>query len=146
MVIDKITLKNFYRYGNNETVFDINGTGITAITGSNGNGKSTLIIDSLLFALYGQCRCESIDDVVNRYTGKDCKVGVEFTQDGVKYKVLRYRKHTTHKNNVYLFKEDNDISGHTTSETNTKIVDLIKMNLHFVLLLRCYFQHLILDI
>jgi len=128
VVIDKITLKNFYRYGNNETVFDISGTGITAITGSNGNGKSTLLIDSLLFALYGQCRCESIDNVVNRYTGKDCKVGVEFTQDGVKYKVLRYRKHTTHKNNVYLFKEDDDISGHTTSETNTKIVDLIKMN------------------
>jgi DNA repair exonuclease SbcCD ATPase subunit len=127
MIIKKITLKNFYRYGPNEQTLDLTGTGINGIVGPNGYGKSTCIVDSLCFAFYGKYRCDSIDEVVNRYTGKDCKVGVEFEQDGKSYKILRYRKHTTHNNNIYIFENDNDISGHTASETNNKIIDIIKM-------------------
>lgn len=127
MIINKITLKNFYRYGNNEQTLDITGTGITGIVGLNGYGKSTAIIDSLLFALYGKYRCNSIDGVVNRYLGKNCKVGVEFEQDGENYKIIRYRKHEIHNNNIYIFKGDKDISGHTASETNGIILDIIKM-------------------
>ena len=128
MIINKIALKNFYRYGNNEQTIDMTGTGITAIVGLNGYGKSTSVIDSLLFAFYGKYRCNTIDGVVNRYTGKDCKVAVEFTEGGDNYKVIRYRKHTTHNNNVYIFKNDKDISGHTAAETNNIIIDTIKMN------------------
>lgn len=127
MIINKIFLKNFYRYGNNEQCLDLTGSGITAIIGNNGYGKSTCIVDSLAFAFFGQCR-DVIDDVVNRYVGKDCKVSVEFTEGGKSYKVIRYRKHTTQKNNVYLFKGEEDISGHTASDTNQKIIDVIKMN------------------
>lgn len=127
MIINKIFLKNFYRYGNNEQCLDLTGSGITAIVGNNGYGKSTCIVDSLAFAFFGQCR-DVIDDVVNRYVGKDCKVSVEFTEGGKSYKVIRYRKHTTQKNNVYLFKGEEDISGHTASDTNQKIIDVIKMN------------------
>ena len=128
MIINKITLKNFYRYGSKEQELDLTGSGITGIMGLNGNGKSTCIIDSLLFALFGKYRCDTIDGVVNRYIGKDCKVGIEFTEGGKNYKVIRYRAHTTHKNNVYIFEEDKDISGHTAAETNAKILDIIKMN------------------
>ena len=127
MIIKKITLKNFYRYGSNEQELDLTGTGITAVTGFNGVGKSSCGIDSLLFALYGKYRCDTIDGVVNRYIGKDCKVGVEFEVDGKEYKVLRYRKHSIHNNNVYIFEGDKDISGHTASETNAKIIDIIKI-------------------
>lgn len=127
MIINKITLKNFYRYGNKEQILDLTGTGITGIVGLNGYGKSTSVIDSLLFALYGKYRCSSVDGVVNRYTGKNCKVGVEFEQDGENYKIIRYRKHETHNNNIYIFKGDKDISGHTASETNSIILDIIKM-------------------
>lgn len=127
MIINKITLKNFYRYGNKEQTLDLTGTGITGIVGLNGYGKSTSVIDSLLFALYGKYRCSSVDGVVNRYIGKNCKVGVEFEQDGENYKIIRYRKHETHNNNIYIFKGDKDISGHTASETNSIILDIIKM-------------------
>lgn len=127
MIIKNITLKNFYRYGPNEQTLDLTGTGITGVVGPNGFGKSTCIVDSLCFAFYGKYRCPSIDDVVNRYIGKDCKVGVEFENDGKVYKVLRYRKHSTHNNNVYIFENDKDISGHTAAETNAKIIDIIKM-------------------
>lgn len=127
MIIKKITLKNFFRYGNNEQTLDMSGNGITGVTGLNGYGKSSCIIDSLLFAFYGKYRTDTIDGIVNRYIGKDCKVGVEFIVDNENYKIIRYRKHTTHNNNIYLFKGDKDISGHTASETNNLIVDLIKM-------------------
>lgn len=127
MIIKNITLKNFYRYGPNEQKLDLTGTGITGVVGPNGFGKSTCIVDSLCFAFYGKYRCPSIDDVVNRYIGKDCKVGVEFESDGKAYKVIRYRKHSTHNNNVYIFENDKDISGHTAAETNAKIIDIIKM-------------------
>lgn len=128
MKINKITLKNFYRYGSKEQELDLTGSGITGIIGLNGNGKSTVIVDSLLFGFFGKYRCDSIDDVVNRYISKDCKIGIEFTEGGKNYKVIRYRAHTTHKNNVYIFEEDKDISGHTAAETNAKILDIIKMN------------------
>lgn len=128
MIINKITLKNFYRYGSNEQELDLTGSGITGIVGLNGYGKSTCIIDSLLFAFFGKYRCDSIDGVVNRYIGKDCKVGVEFSDGGYDYKVIRYRAHSTHKNNVYIFENNKDISGHTAAETNAKILDIIKMN------------------
>ena len=127
MIINKITLKNFFRYGNNEQTLNMSGNGITGVTGLNGYGKSSCIIDSLLFAFYGKYRTDTIDGIVNRYIGKDCKVGVEFTIDNESYKVIRYRKHTTHNNNIYLFKGDKDISCHTASETNNIIIDLIKM-------------------
>ena len=127
MIIKKITLKNFFRYGPNEQILDLSGTGISGITGPNGYGKSTSIVDSLCFAFYGKYRCSSVDDVVNRYIGKDCKVGVEFEQDGKEYKILRYRKHSTHNNNVYIFQNDLDISGHTAADTNNKIIDIIRM-------------------
>ena len=127
MIIKNITLKNFYRYGPNEQKLDLTGTGITGIVGPNGFAKSTCIVDSLCFAFYGKYRCPSIDDVVNRYIGKDCKVGVEFESDDKVYKVIRYRKHSTHNNNVYIFENDKDISGHTAAETNSKIIDIIKM-------------------
>ena len=50
MIIKKITLKNFYRYGPNEQTLDLTGTGINGIGGPNGYGKSTCIVDSLCFA------------------------------------------------------------------------------------------------
>lgn len=127
MIIKRIELKNFYRYGPCSQFLDLTGTGITGVVGPNGFGKSTCIVDSLCFAFYGKYRCPSIDDVVNRYIGKDCKVGVEFESDGKAYKVIRYRKHSTHNNNIYIFENDKDISGHTAAETNAKIIDIIKM-------------------
>ena len=126
MIIKKITVKNFFRYADEQTL-DLTGTGITAITGSNGVGKSSLIIDSILFAFYGKYRTKTVDEIINKWVGNNCKVGVEFEIDGKEYKVLRYRKHTTHNNNVYIFEGDKDISGHTASETNAKIIDIIKM-------------------
>ena len=125
--IKSVSIKNFFSYGPQETVIDLSGNGITNISGANGVGKST-IIEAMLFALYGKTRQEKVADVVNRSVGKDCKVSVEFVGDDDEiYKVLRYRAHTTHKDKVYLFKGDKDISSKNTSDTNEQIIDYFGM-------------------
>ena len=125
--IKSVSIKNFFSYGPQETVIDLSGNGITNISGSNGVGKST-IIEAMLFALYGKTRQEKVADVVNRSVGKDCKVSVEFVGDDDEvYKVLRYRAHTTHKDKVYLFKGDKDISSKNISDTNEQIIDYFGM-------------------
>lgn len=125
--IKSVSIKNFFSYGPQETVIDLSGNGITNISGSNGVGKST-IIEAMLFALYGKTRQEKVADVVNRSIGKDCKVSVEFVGDDDEvYKVLRYRAHTTHKDKVYLFKGDKDISSKNISDTNEQIIDYFGM-------------------
>ena len=125
--IKSVSIKNFFSYGPQETVIDLSGNGIINISGVNGVGKST-IIEAMLFALYGKTRQEKVADVVNRSVGKDCKVSVEFVGDDDEvYKVLRYRAHTTHKDKVYLFKGDKDISSKNTSDTNEQIIDYFGM-------------------
>ena len=127
MNIKQITAKNFFRTGNNEQIINISNNGLTSIVANNGIGKSTMFCDSVIYALYGKFKTDKVDDIVNSTNKKDCKVSVTFEQNGEIYKVIRYRSHTTQKNNVYLFKGDKDISGHTVSETNQRILDLIKM-------------------
>ena len=125
--IKSVSIKNFFSYGPQETVIDLSGNGITNISGKNGVGKST-IIEAMLFALYGKTRQEKVADVVNRKIGKDCKVSVEFVGDDDEvYKVLRYRAHTTHKDKVYLFKGDKDISCKNIADTNEEIVEYFGM-------------------
>lgn len=125
--IKSVSIKNFFSYGPQETVIDLSGNGTTSISGCNGVGKST-IIEAMLFALYGKTRQEKVADVVNRSVGKDCKVSVEFVGDDDEvYKVLRYRAHTTHKDKVYLFKGDKDISLKNASDTNEQIIDYFGM-------------------
>src|SRR5574344_303565 len=126
MKFKSVSFKNFYRWGPEEQTLDLSGKGVWNISAPNGYGKSS-IIEAIVYTLYGKTKQDSVDDVVNRYTGKDCKTSVEFEEDGKTYKVVRYRKHSTHNNNVYLFEGDKDISAKGTPETNQKILDIIKM-------------------
>ena len=64
MIFTELTLKNFFRYGNNEQTFQLNRNGIWNITGLNGYGKST-IIEAIVWCLFGKTRQEKVEDVVN---------------------------------------------------------------------------------
>ena len=127
MIFTELTLKNFFRYGNNEQTFQLNRNGIWNITGLNGYGKST-IIEAIVWCLFGKTRQEKVGDVVNRKTKKDCKVSVSFTDEKNTYKVIRYRQHTLHKNNVLIFINDEDKTPHTASEANQMIQEILGFN------------------
>lgn len=127
MVLKEITVKNFFSFAEEQTL-SLTGNGLVNVNAPNGVGKTSLLIESLTFALFGKTRSEKIDDCINRYVGKDCKVSVTFEDDrGTVYKVLRYRKHTDKNNSVLVFKGDQNISCKNTKDTDALILDLFGM-------------------
>lgn len=101
--IKTITIRNFFSYGNQHTVFDLTNKGTTMIVGenlddmsegkaANGVGKTT-IINAITYALYEKCvsNIKSLDNIINTTNGKDCFIVCEFDKDGVEYKVTRAR-------------------------------------------------------
>lgn len=126
MIFRNASLKNFGSYGPNEQTIDLSENGVKLLVAPNGFGKSTLFY-SIVYTLYGKTNQDSVDDVVNRKVKKNCKTSVEFIEDGELYKVIRYRAHEEHENNVYVFKGDRDISLRKAADTNQLILDIIKM-------------------
>ena len=123
-----VSVKNFFSFGQKEQTLDLSGKGLWNINAANGYGKTTICVEAVTFAIYGKHREEKVDDCVNRYIKKNCKVSLEFIGDDDKtYKIIRYRKHDTHNNSVYLFKEDKDISCKNSKDTHALIQDYIGM-------------------
>lgn len=85
----KLKFKNFLSYGNNYTEY-IFKKGITRITGLNGAGKSSLIIDPLFFALYGKSyRKINLNQLINSINKKNLEVILEFQIDNINYEIRR---------------------------------------------------------
>ena len=88
----KITLRNFLSYGNAITEIFLNKSAFTLITGENGTGKSTSIVDAISFALFGKIHRNKITQkqIINNINKKECEVTLDFTVDnGTKYTVKR---------------------------------------------------------
>ena len=92
MILDTLTLKNFKRYRDQNFTFK---DGITAIVGSNGSGKST-IMEAIVFALYG-ISGSGIDGEYVVFAGagpkEKCEVRLSFQTGGEDYTIVRsFRK------------------------------------------------------
>ncbi len=59
----RMTLENFLSYGKAEV--DLDGIQVAALIGDNGAGKSSLL-DTLLWAIYGQGRAPEADNFVRQ--------------------------------------------------------------------------------
>jgi DNA repair exonuclease SbcCD ATPase subunit len=99
IIFERVRIKNFLSFGNNETIFDYQ-NGINVVTGivdgstkRNGVGKSSLLVDSLSFALYGRpLRGDAHinkEKLINDVNGRDCSVSVDFKIDNIEYTVTR---------------------------------------------------------
>jgi DNA repair exonuclease SbcCD ATPase subunit len=137
MQLGNVWIENFMSILEAHT--DFRHRGLTLIQGenndsdafeSNGAGKSTMFSESVVWALYGQTiRGHKADKVVNRSIGKNTRVGVEITDDnGDLYRIDRYRKHKEHKNHVRLFRNGENITGRSDTETDAMIIDLLQMD------------------
>jgi DNA repair protein SbcC/Rad50 len=88
MILDRLILKNFKRFREEEICFK---DGITGILGNNGTGKSS-IVQAIFFALYGvQATGIAPDYIVSSFAGpkEKCEVRLDFRIGGDTYTVLR---------------------------------------------------------
>ena len=96
MILDRLVLKNFKRFRDEEIRFK---DGITGILGNNGTGKSSLV-EAIFFALYG-VRSTGInsDYIVSSFASpkEKCDVRLDFRIGGENYSVHRIFKKRTGK-------------------------------------------------
>jgi exonuclease SbcC len=88
MILDRLVLKNFKRFRDEEIRFK---DGITGILGNNGTGKSSLV-QAVFFALYGvQATGIAPDYIVSSFASpkEKCEVRLDFRIGGDNYTVLR---------------------------------------------------------
>lgn len=83
----KLELTNFMSY--DHTVLDLSEIKLASIVGPNGAGKSTLL-QAISYALWGEVRTASHNDVVRRGT-TECCVSLHFEAAGCEYIVTRRR-------------------------------------------------------
>jgi len=105
------------------------------ISGDNGNGKSALI-DAITWALWGQARARSNDDLV-RSGQREMRVEFDFLTSGDNYRVIRRYarprgRARTGRPLLELQIQGNDgfhaISGNTMTETQQKIKDILHLD------------------
>ena len=90
IIFDKIKFKNFLSYGNNQVNLHLNRGSNTLIVGKNGSGKSSIITDTLVFALYGKpYRKINKSSLVNSINKKNCLVEISFNKGNDRYIVKR---------------------------------------------------------
>jgi DNA repair exonuclease SbcCD ATPase subunit len=91
-VIEFLTVrfKNFGSFGNNFSEINLNNHKTTLVSGTNGNGKSFALLDSLCFGLFGKpFRPINIPQLVNSVNGKQCLVEIEFNKSKSHYLIRR---------------------------------------------------------
>lgn len=85
-----VECKNLAAVGNMPIRIQLDKSPTTVVLGSNGAGKSSLILDSVCFALYGRpFRNVSKNQLVNNKNGRDLRVEIEFTRGCDKVRVVR---------------------------------------------------------
>jgi DNA repair exonuclease SbcCD ATPase subunit len=123
--IKKLNFSNILSYGeDNEVTLD--DSSVTQILGVNGAGKSS--IPTILEEVFYNKNSRGIkkDALCNRYTDNPkYSISAEFSVDGIEYKI---DKQVTKTAKVKLYKEGEDISGHTATQTYGIIESVIGLD------------------
>ena len=100
--LSNLTIKNFLSVGNVTQAMRLDETGLTLILGQNtdsnggttrnGAGKST-ILQAISYALFGKPLTKiKIPNLINNINGKGMVVTIEFSRDGIDYRIERGKK------------------------------------------------------
>lgn len=114
---ESIKLTNFLSLGSVQV--DLRERGFVLVEGvnkcsldnakSNGAGKSS-IFEGIVWVLTGDTS-RGVKDVVNKAVGKSTCGELDFTIDGNKYKIIRYRDDLTYGNSLKVYFNGEDVSG-----------------------------------
>lgn len=134
MIPLSLRLRNFMSYGEQVPPLDFTPITTACLTGDNGHGKSALL-DAITWALWGQTRAKSVDDIV-RLGQEECEVEFVFDLEGDRYRVLRKRSLRTRSGLSALELHGFDpatrsyraLSGNSIRDTEAKIAQLLHMN------------------
>jgi exonuclease SbcC len=127
----KLQLRNFMCYGEDLPPLQFDGVRIACLSGENGAGKSALL-DALTWALWGQARGRSDDDLV-MLGREEMEVVLEFEINHQLHRVIRRRKRAKRGTTTLDFqvcKEDGSwsrITGDTVVETQRAINRVLRM-------------------
>jgi len=127
--ITSLEMENFLSV-KSKISLNLGNRGLVLVEGNNGAGKSACFVDALCYGAYGKTmRGVSKDDVVNRFTGKDCYVGLKMlSSDGDLIEIENYRKHSKYKDNVFFKVNGKKRLGATNDQTRDMIVKYLDMD------------------
>lgn len=93
MQIQAVRFQNCFSFGNEMTEVRLDSSRLTLVVGKNGGGKSSAILDTMVYGLYGKpYRKIKLGQMINSITGRDLLVEVEFEARGRSYMVRRGQK------------------------------------------------------
>lgn len=115
---EQIRFKNILSYGNRWTTLEFS-NGLNLIKAQNGSGKST-ILDAINFCLFGKpFRNIKINQLINKYNGKELIVEISFKINNDKYKIVRGLKPTL----FMLCKNGEEIDSLSSKRLNQDEID-----------------------
>ena len=126
MILDRLVLKNFKRFRDEEIRFK---DGITGILGNNGTGKSSLV-QAVFFALYGvQATGIAADYIVSSFASpkEKCEVRLDFRIGGDTYTVLRTFKKGKSVTHDATFHKNGKLMATGVSQVETEVKRTIGM-------------------
>lgn len=119
----EIRWSNAFSYGLNNTI-NLDSAPLTQIVGKNGHGKSSiaLILEEVLYNQNSKKIKKA--DILNRYSSdKSYSIELDFNKDGADYTIKTNRSNASAT--VKLFKDNKDISSHTSTNTYKQIENII---------------------
>lgn len=146
MIPTRIKLENFLSYRTADV--PLGEAGIIALEGDNGAGKSALAVDALTWALWGESRARSDDDLV-RQGADECQVEITFEAGGGLYRAVRRRRRPSEGKrgaSVLSFVRldgvggETNIGGATIKETQDLIDGVLGFDLRTFLNTSCLIQ------
>ena len=129
IIFEKVRAKNFMSIGNNGVEIQLNNGAANLIIGKNGQGKSSIITDTLSYVLYGKAyRDINKPLLVNSINNKNMLVEIEFSTGSKRYKIRRGMKPNifeVYENDKLIDQDDKSLDYQDKLEKN-----ILKMNFH----------------